>query len=88
MRILSVTLAGILALCSCQSEKNSLAVPGLLDFVEVIRDSSGVNHIYAQNEHDLFFAQGIAQPRTVFFNSKSGGARPQALLLRFSGPEN
>lgn len=33
---------------------------GLLDEVEIIRDSIGINHIYAKNEHDLFFAQGYA----------------------------
>jgi penicillin amidase len=34
------------------------AVSGLSGPVEVIRDKWGVPHIYAQNEHDLFFAQG------------------------------
>jgi penicillin amidase len=35
----------------------------------VIRDQYGVNHIYAQNEHDLFFAQGYcaAKDRTFQF---------------------
>jgi penicillin amidase len=28
--------------------------------VEIIRDRWGINHIYAQNEADLFFAQGYA----------------------------
>jgi penicillin amidase len=36
----------------------TVAVPGLTASVEVIRDASGVPHIYAANEHDLFFAQG------------------------------
>jgi penicillin amidase len=36
----------------------TLAVAGLQAPVEVIRDDLGVPHIYAQNEHDLFFAQG------------------------------
>ena len=35
-----------------------IAVPGLSSSVEIIRDQWGVPHIYAQNEHDLFFAQG------------------------------
>lgn len=34
---------------------------GLQDFVEVWRDHWGVPHIYAQNEHDLFYAQGFVQ---------------------------
>ncbi|HLU90177.1 MAG TPA: penicillin acylase family protein, partial [Cyclobacteriaceae bacterium] len=46
-----------------------LAVPGLLQEVEVFRDPFGINHIYALNEHDLFFAQGYlaARDRTFQF---------------------
>ncbi|HYN87161.1 MAG TPA: penicillin acylase family protein, partial [Ardenticatenaceae bacterium] len=36
----------------------SIRVAGLQAPVEVLRDEWGVPHIYAQNEHDLFFAQG------------------------------
>ncbi|NTV84451.1 MAG: penicillin acylase family protein, partial [Bacteroidales bacterium] len=42
-------------------------VPGLLQPVEVIRDRFGVNHIYAQNEHDLFFSQGYLAARDRLF---------------------
>jgi len=35
-----------------------IAVAGLTAPVEVIRDEWGVPHIYAENEYDLFFAQG------------------------------
>lgn len=38
--------------------KGNIEVAGLSAPVEVIRDAWGVPHIYAQNEHDLFFAQG------------------------------
>lgn len=38
--------------------EGTMAVSGLSAPVEVIRDPWGVPHIYAQNEHDLFFAQG------------------------------
>src|SRR5512147_2882152 len=36
----------------------SLKVAGLTALVEVSRDHLGIPNIYAQNEHDLFFAQG------------------------------
>lgn len=36
----------------------TIQVPGLQAPVEVFRDKWGVPNIYAQNEHDLFFAQG------------------------------
>ncbi|HEX8332465.1 MAG TPA: penicillin acylase family protein [Segetibacter sp.] len=39
-------------------EKQQMSVPGLQAPVEVLRDKWGVNHIYANNQHDLFFAQG------------------------------
>jgi penicillin amidase len=38
--------------------KGEIAVAGLTAPVEVIRDDWGVPHIYAEDEHDLFFAQG------------------------------
>jgi penicillin G amidase len=38
--------------------QGTIAVPGLAAPVEVIRDEWGVPHLYAQNERDLFFAQG------------------------------
>src|ERR1700750_2737313 len=44
-----------------------LKVPGLQELVEVIRDSYGVNHIYAKNEHDLFFTQGYCAAKDRLF---------------------
>ena len=39
--------------------QGTLHLPGLQDEVEVLRDRWGVPHIYAQNNHDLLFAQGF-----------------------------
>lgn len=43
----------------------SIALPGLEQEVEVLRDTWGVPHIYARTVHDLFMAQGfvVAQDR-------------------------
>src|SRR5215469_17148917 len=38
--------------------KGELSFPGLHEPVEIITDRYGVPHIYAQNEDDLYFAQG------------------------------
>ena len=35
--------------------------------VEIIRDAWGINHIYAENQHDLFFAQGYAAAKDRLF---------------------
>jgi penicillin amidase len=39
--------------------EGQLSLPGLRAGVEVLRDRWGVPHIYAQNEQDLYFAQGF-----------------------------
>ena len=45
----------------------TLTAPGLNAPVEIIRDHWGINHIYAETEYDLFFAQGYAAARDRLF---------------------
>jgi len=56
--------------------EGAIAVAGLSAPVEILRDEDGVPHIYAQNEHDLLFAQGYvhAQDRLwqMEFNRRIG----------------
>ena len=47
--------------------QSSLQLIGLNTAVEVVRDKWGVNHIYAKNEHDLFFAQGYLAAKDRLF---------------------
>jgi acyl-homoserine lactone acylase PvdQ len=37
----------------------SLEIEGLIRPVEIIKDKWGISHIFAQNQDDLFFAQGF-----------------------------
>lgn len=48
----------IILLLATSLQAKSLVAPGLQKPVEILRDKWGVPHIYAQNTHDLFFAQG------------------------------
>lgn len=50
---------------AAQPASQNLSLPGLHQRVEIIRDHWGIAHIYAKDEHDLFFAQGynVAQDR-------------------------
>lgn len=57
----------LLFFIGCKNSKNTLNVAELQQPVEILRDSAGVNHIYAQNEHDLFFAQGYAAAKDRLF---------------------
>ena len=38
--------------------ENQLQAEGLKEPVEIVRDKWGINHIYAKNQYDLFYAQG------------------------------
>ena len=59
-------LFAIAAVIACQ-ESNDLSISGLEAPVEIIRDQWGINHIYAKNQHDLFFAQGYAAAKDRLF---------------------
>ena len=48
-------------------EKKSIVIKGLQTKVEILRDQWGVNHIYANNEHDLFFTQGYCAAKDRLF---------------------
>ena len=41
-------------------ESTQVPIDGLDKPVEILKDRWGISHIYAQTEHDLFFAQGYS----------------------------
>ena len=66
-RIAAWLACGALALlagCAAPGgKKDTIGMAGLSQPVEILRDKYGVSHIYAQNQHDLFFAQGFNAAR-------------------------
>ena len=44
-----------------------LTIPGLKDKVEIIRDSYGMPHIYAQTDEDAYFALGYCMAQDRLF---------------------
>ncbi|WP_437395096.1 penicillin acylase family protein [Flagellimonas lutimaris] len=65
----SFLLALLLFITACKKQEFSGAIQleGLTDNVEVLRDEVGINHIYANNQHDLFFAQGYYAAKDRLF---------------------
>jgi len=59
-----LTLTFFCFILSC-STKNQLH--NLIDEVEVFQDNSGINHIYANNQEDLFFMQGYLAAKDRLF---------------------
>lgn len=65
-----IFLSFLIALCffACNSSKEKqLTIDGLQEPVEILTDKWGVNHIYAKNQHDLFFVQGYAAAKDRLF---------------------
>ncbi len=63
-----LTILLLISLMGCESNnENQLSINGLQEPVEIIRDEWGMNHIYANNQHDLFFAQGYAAAKDRLF---------------------
>jgi penicillin amidase len=52
---------------SWPQESGKITLPGLQAHVEVQRDQLGIPHIYAQNTHDLFMAQGYIHAQDRFW---------------------
>ncbi len=66
--------------------RGTLWAAGLEQPVNVLRDRWGVAHIYAQNQHDLFFAQGFVAAQDRLFQmelwKRSGQGRLAEVLGR------
>jgi len=65
---------------------DSLAIPGLTRAVEVRRDRWGVPHIYARNQHDLFFAQGFVAAQDRLFQMEMWRRQGEGRLAEVLGP--
>lgn len=65
----------------------SVRVPGLAQPVDVFRDRWGINHIYANNEHDLFFTQGYAAARDRLFQFEIWRRQATGTVAEILGPK-
>jgi penicillin amidase len=67
-------------------ERTSLAVPGLQRPVEILKDLWGISHIYAETEHDLFFAQGYSAARDRLFQFEIWRRQATGTVAEILGP--
>ena len=66
--------------------RGSEQVPGLYNTVRIRRDRWGVAHIYASNQHDLFFAQGFVAAQDRLFQMELWKRSGQGRLAEVLGP--
>jgi penicillin amidase len=64
----------------------SLQLPGLTQPVEILKDHWGISHIYAKNEHDLFFAQGYNVARDRLFQLEIWRRQATGTVAEILGP--
>jgi penicillin amidase len=76
-----------LAQGSLATIEGELTVPGLQAPVEVIREEWGVPHIYAQNDEDLFFAQGYVMAQDRLWQMEMWRRWHEGRLAEIFGPE-
>jgi penicillin amidase len=62
-----------------------LAIAGLDQPVEILRDRWGIAHIYARNEHDLFLAQGFSAARDRLFQLELWRRQATGTLAEIEG---
>jgi penicillin amidase len=76
-----------LARASLARIDGTIAVSGLRDTVEVIRDRWGVPHIYARNTDDLFVAQGFVHAQDRLWQMDMYRRTYEGRLAEIMGPE-
>lgn len=84
---LIVVVGGYLYLKSTVSKYDGeLKVKGLNAPVEILRDSYGVPHIFAENDHDAFFALGYCMAQDRLFQMEMVKYIAQGKLSEIMGP--
>src|SRR5262249_44706118 len=83
---LVASLAVILATAAiARGREEGIAVAGLRQPVEVVRDRWGIAHIYARDEHDLFLGQGYNAARDRLFQLELWRRRATGTLAEIQG---
>src|SRR5437763_3983998 len=82
-----IVSAPLPAFSQAKAASETLRVVGLSKPVEIIRDRWGVNHIYANTEHDLFFAQGYSAAKDRLFQFELWRRQATGTVAEILGPK-
>lgn len=80
-----VWLSAVLPLAA-QPAPQTLSLPGLHHAVRIVRDRWGIAHIYAADEHDLFFAQGYNVASDRLFQLEMWRRQATGTVAEILGP--
>ena len=85
-KLLFPVLASLLLGAPLLHAQEILTVEGLDQPVEILKDKWGISHIYAETEHDLFFAQGYSAARDRLFQFEIWRAQATGTTAEILGP--
>ena len=85
-KLLIPVLAPFVFGASLLHAQETLTVDGLDRPVEILKDKWGISHIYAETEHDLFFAQGYNAARDRLFQFEIWRAQATGTTAEILGP--
>lgn len=85
MKITTFLLTLIFATSVSALEAQNIKMKGLSQPVEIIKDKWGISHIYAQNQNDLFFAQGYNAARDRMFQFEIWRRKATGTLAEIMG---
>ena len=71
--------------CVFSQEATQVTLDGLDKPVEILKDHWGISHIYAETEHDLFFAQGYSAARDRLFQFEIWRAQATGTVAEILG---
>ena len=86
-RALRFVLPAVLAAPLAAAQDETRSVSGLSGPVEVLQDRWGVDHIYADSEEDLFFAQGYRAAENRLFQFEMWRRQATGTVAEILGPE-
>ncbi len=85
-KLLFPVLAPVIFGATVLHAQETLTVEGLDRPVEILKDKWGISHIYAETEHDLFFAQGYNAARDRLFQFEIWRAQATGTTAEILGP--
>lgn len=87
LAVLALAASGPAGAREPQNEARIIAVAGLEQPVEIIKDKWGIAHIYARTENDLFFAQGFNAASDRLFQLELWRRQATGTLAEWLGPK-
>src|SRR5437870_228852 len=89
-KTLAITLVSLLfpvvAAAQDVSSEAPVRLPGLKAAARIIRDTDGIAHIRARNQHDLFFLQGYVHAQDRLFQMDVSRREASGTLAELVGP--